>query len=125
MQNLNDTYLKNLKEDDVWTLIMYTIYKCTGIQEYSLLSELVYTLDKKNLLNLCAILGGTTIRIPTIDELNIFTEALAVFQTSEAENLSFHVAFRKNGFPPAHKPQVANIYNMLKGIINEYKGNTD
>ena len=59
--------LNQLKETDVYSMLLFVLYKMRGIEEYSILSELAYILDKKNLLNLCEYFGGLTIKIPTID----------------------------------------------------------
>lgn len=50
--------LNNLKEQDLYSLSLFCLYKLMGTNEYSSLSELAYILDKDNLLNLCEFFGG-------------------------------------------------------------------
>ena len=59
--------ISDLKEKDLYSIILYSIYKLTGDPQYSTISELIYTLNKDSLLNLCSVFGGCTIKIPTID----------------------------------------------------------
>ena len=61
--------LSNLKETDIYSLMMFVLYKMIDIPEYSSISELAFILDKDNLLKLCEYYGGTTIKIPTIQDL--------------------------------------------------------
>ena len=44
--------LAKLKDSDIYSLIMFALFKIRDIPEYSAISELSYLLDKKNLLNL-------------------------------------------------------------------------
>jgi hypothetical protein len=70
------TELNNLKNMDIYSLLLFTLYQCRKSDEYSSLSELAYILDKQNLLNLCEYFGGLTIQIPTIDELESLLNSL-------------------------------------------------
>ena len=71
--------LNNLKSQDIYSLILFALYKLREIPEYSTLSELAYIVDKENLLKLCEYFGGTTIHIPTIDELESILYSLLLY----------------------------------------------
>ena len=58
--------LQKLHEPDIWSLLLFVLFKIKDIPEYSGISELAYILDRKNLLKLCEYFGGTTITMPTI-----------------------------------------------------------
>ena len=79
--------LDNLKSADIYSMILFALYKLIDIPEYSALSELAYVLDRKNLLNLCEYFGGITIKIPTIDELTELTDALLLYQYVKIDKL--------------------------------------
>ena len=68
-----------LKETDIYSLMLFAMFKLRDIPEYSSLSELVYILDKDSLLKLCEYFGGTTIKIPTIEELETLLYALTIY----------------------------------------------
>ena len=61
--------IKNLKDADLYSLMLFALYRMTDIPEYSSLSQMAYVLDKDNLLNLCEYFGGQTITIPTTKDL--------------------------------------------------------
>ena len=45
--------LNNLKTTDLFSLLLFVLYKIRDIEEYSTISELAYILDKESLLQLC------------------------------------------------------------------------
>ena len=60
--------LTKLKDVDVYSLILFVLFKARNVPELASLSALAYVLDKDNLLKLCEYFGGQTITIPTITE---------------------------------------------------------
>ena len=50
--------LNKLTESDIWSFILFALFKMREIPEYTSLSELVYILDKTTLLKLCEYFGG-------------------------------------------------------------------
>ena len=40
--------IDNLKQQDIYSFLLFVLYRLTGVNEYSSLSELAYVLDKKN-----------------------------------------------------------------------------
>lgn len=114
-----------LKTKDIYHILLYAIYKCTNDPNYSVISELIYAMDEKSLLNFCSIFGGCTFRVPTIDELKIYTNGLLVYQLMIEEGLSFSEAFEETGLNSKYKKEVAKIYTVLKDIIDEYEFKED
>ena len=51
--------LLSIKELDIYSLILFALFKLRDIPDYLVLSELVYVLDKDNLLKLCEYFGGS------------------------------------------------------------------
>ena len=72
--------LNKLRTNDTYSLILFVLYKLRDIPEYSGVSELAYTLDENNFLNLCEYFGGLTITIPTIKEIRDIVDALLLYQ---------------------------------------------
>jgi len=112
--------IRNLKEEDIYNLILYAIFKFSGDPEYSAISELIYSVDKDSLLNLCSIFGGCTIKIPTILELKIFIYALLVYYTSKRDNLSFDESLQSLGIDSALRKNILDVYKTVVEVINEY-----
>ena len=81
--------LDNLTEADIYSLMLFALYKTNELPEYSSLSQLSYILDKDNLLKLCEYFGGTTIRIPTVSELELLLNSLLVYQLVDIEKQNY------------------------------------
>ena len=59
--------LNKLKEPDIWSLMLFVLYKVKDVPEFSGLSELAYIMDKKSFLKFCEYFGGCTIAVPKIE----------------------------------------------------------
>ena len=112
--------LNNLKTTDLFSLLLFVLYKIRDIEEYSTISELAYILDKESLLQLCEYFGGLTIRVPTIDELESIINSLLVYQYVNIDNYSYEDAIKKIGFTSSQLRQVKKDYNKIVEILNNY-----
>lgn len=112
--------LNNLKTNDTYSLILFILYRLRNIPEYSGVSELAYTLDEENFLNLCEYFGGLTITIPTIQEIRDITDALLLYQYVDIDGEKYEEAINKIGFPPSQRRHVKKVYTNIKGILQEY-----
>ena len=115
----NKFNIKELKENDIYSLILYAIYKCTGNQQYSTLSELVYTLDRDNLMRLCSVFGGCTLKIPTLDELKVYSAALLVYNLIK-EGRTFKAAFTQTGLQRNRYNEVLKAYKTIDELVTNY-----
>ena len=109
-----------LKEDDLYNLILYAIFKFTGDPKYSTASELIYTLDKENLLNLCSTFGGCTIKIPTILELKMYINALLIYYITVTEHKTFNEVYSNLELDSSIKKEILEIYKTVVEVMNEY-----
>lgn len=112
--------LDKLQEKDIWSLMLFVMYKSQEVPEYSALSELSYILDRKNLLRFCEFFGGSTIKVPTIDELELYMYALLLYQYVDIEHLDLAQAVEKMGEKPMSTKAVQGVYNKLKNVLREY-----
>lgn len=112
--------LDKLNQQDIYSLILFTLFKIKDIPEYSAISELAYTLDKNNFLNLCEHFGDTTITIPTLDELENLLYALLAYQYIEIEHKDSDEVF--NSFKSLYEGiSVQNIKRSFKSICEVLK----
>lgn len=112
--------LNKLKTTDLFSLLLFVLYKIRNIEEYSTISELAYVLDKDNLLNLCEYFGGITIRIPTIDELESIVNSLLVYQYVDIDGYEYKDAIKKIGFDSNQLRQVKKDYNKIVEVLKDY-----
>ena len=72
--------LNNLHLSDIYSLILFIIYKIQDIPDYAVLSEMCYLLDGANLTRLLTYFAGRTITFPTEEDLSTMTNALLLYQ---------------------------------------------
>lgn len=112
--------LGKLKEPDMWSLMLFVLYKVKEIPEFSGLSELAYILDKKNLLRFCEYFGGTTITVPTIEELEMLVYGLLLYQYVDIEHLLFEDAVELISRNNIDISTVKTNYHKIKNILQSY-----
>jgi hypothetical protein len=111
--------LESLKTTDIYSLILFALFKLKEDPEYSTLSELAYLLDKDSLFNLLDYYGGLTIKIPTAKEFKTVINALLLYQYVNSENIEFNEAFRLLDMDYQTK-EVRNCYFKIVEILEKY-----
>lgn len=112
--------LNSLKEQDLYSLSLFCLYKLMGTNEYSSLSELAYILDKDNLLNLCEFFGGQTIYIPTPDELETLTYSLLLYHYVKIEHMDYAEGLKLIGHESKDLRAVKSSYAKLCDVLKDY-----
>ena len=110
--------LNSLNTKDIYSLMLFVLYKSSNIPEYSSLSQLTYILDKDSLLKLCEFYGGLTIRIPTIQQLQELLEGLLMYQLIDIEGQNPEEVtneFNKN---------TTETYIKIKEVLKNYSLNS-
>ena len=106
---------------DIYSLILFVMYKIQDIPEYAMLSELCYLLDGANLTRLLTYFAGKTITIPTEDEFANMSKALLLYQYVNIEGKSLTEAYSNlKDTTPKQKEQITDIYLKLIPIMNKY-----
>ena len=112
--------LSKLKEMDIYSLILFALYKLRDIPEYSSITELAYILDKDNLLKLCEFFGGSVIRIPTIEELESIVFSLVLYQYVDIEGIPYDEAIKLIGHKSSDLRSAKSGYLHIKEILSNY-----
>lgn len=120
MKNNIKTKLEDLKSTDIYSMILFALYKLKDIPEYSTLSELVYILNKDSLMNLLTYFGGLTITIPTQNELKIVVNALLLYQFIQLENKDINEAIKLLDVDDTLIKDVKLTYLQLSEILDKY-----
>ena len=111
--------LDDLSVTDVYSMILFALYKLKDVPEYSTLSELIYLIDKENLLKLLECYGGLTIRIPSIEELNVVLDALLVYEMVQLEHKDINEVFKDINSSVSAK-ELRETYSKLCDILKDY-----
>ena len=117
MMNIKNE-LDKLTTPDIYSMMLFVLYKSTEIPEYSSLSQLAYILDKDSLLKLCEFYGGLTIKVPTISQLENLLEGLLMYQLVDIEHQDFEEVSQQ------FEKGVKDSYFHIKEILKNYKFNS-
>lgn len=117
--------LNKLRTPDVYSLLLFAVYKLKDIPEYLMLSELPYLLENKSLLNFLNYYGGKTITIPTLDDLNSILDALFLYQKVSFENKTLKEALKLLDVSYNEGKKLTNIYVKLCELLRDYDFSRD
>lgn len=87
--------LDKLSQTDIYSLIMFGLFKLKEHPNYATLSELVYLLNEDSLFKLISYFGGMTVTIPTKRELKTIINALILYQLINVEQLDYDEALKQ------------------------------
>jgi hypothetical protein len=115
--------LQTLDKTDVYSLLLFTLFKMHDVPEYASLSELCYILDGDNLSKLLSYYGGMTIRIPTLKELRLMTQALLLFQyiNLDQEPVNFEDALETVCNNEFNQKEMLDAYKKIADIVANYE----
>lgn len=116
--------LESLTTEDVYSLLMFLLFKAEEVPEYAVLSRLAYLFDKEVLLTLCEMFGGMTIKFPTIGELENMLSALTVYTRIEVDKEEPKEVFKEVKKRCKDKGtksgDIIKLYNQLREIMSKY-----
>ena len=113
--------IKKLHERDIYSLLLYALYKEIDIDEYSSLCQLVYVLDKENFLKLCDYFGGQTITIPKLEDLESLIYALSLYEASEKGEKEFNNHLNEIKKENKNLEDILIHYTNIKKAIDNYE----
>ena len=112
--------IAKLKNVDVYSLMLFVLFKIKDVPEYSTLSELAYILDKENLLKLFEYFGGLTIKIPTVDELEGIIYAMVLYQYVNIDGMDYDAAVKLIGHSSDELRKVKANYNKICEVLEKF-----
>lgn len=117
---MNKNNFNDLKDEDIYSLSMFALYKLSDMPEYSPISELPYILDKENMLKFCQYFGGTTIKVPTIEEIHSLMYLLLLYQYVNIEKIPYSEAIKMINYQPTQLDTVKSAYKKLCKVLQDY-----
>ena len=115
-KNLNSLHLS-----DIYSLMLFILFKVQEIPEYAVVSELCYLLDGANMTRLLTYFAGRTVTFPTEAEMSIVTNALLMDQYINIDGDTFTAAQNKlENLTKKQKDAVTELYVQLLPIMKQY-----
>lgn len=118
------TEITNLTKNDIYSLMLFVMYKLKDSNEYSSLSQLSYILDEENLLKLCEYYGGTTIYIPKIEELEDMLNAMLLFQKVDIEKQDLTKCLTTLDKKGENTKSIKKNYFVVKEVLKDFSFNS-
>lgn len=112
--------LEELDKKDIYSVILFCLYKLKNNEKYSTLSELIYILDNDNFIKFINYFGGKTITVPTINELSNILNALLVLEQMENNDIDIDTAMKNVNIKNIDKKYILENIDILKQILTEY-----
>lgn len=111
--------LNALNKTDIYSLMLFTLYKMKEVPEYSTLSELCYVLDGDNLSKFLSYFGGMTITVPTLSDMRLLVQALLLYQYVNIEEGEFNEALKALA-DEFTEDQIKEVYDKIVEVIKDY-----
>ena len=113
--------LNNLHLSDIYSLILFILYKVQDIPEYAVVSELCYLLDGANLTRLLTYFAGRTVTFPTEEEFSNVSNALLLYQYINIEGKSLVEAQSKlENVTTKQKEKITELYLKILPVMSQY-----
>ncbi len=112
--------LEELDKNDIYSLILFVLYRLKDVPEYSTLSELVYILDNESFINFLNYYGGTTITIPKVEDLKNVVNAIMFYERSVNTEMSEAEILKDIGVKAADKAPLLKLVYLIKELTKDY-----
>lgn len=116
---MNKEQLNTLKYENVFDILLFVLYKLKDDEKYSTLSELAYLLDYQSLLKLCKMYGGLTIRIPTLDEIELIIHSLMLYDM-HLKGYRLDESIKLLNLETKKLDEIIESYNIIEKVMNNY-----
>lgn len=110
-----------LDKEDVYSMMLFVLYKLRDNPDYMALSELGYILDGSDLTKFLGYYGGMTITIPTLKDLRLVTQALTLYQLVNLEEHSFEDAVKALRDDEFTDDELKQTYAKLVELMGNYE----
>ena len=121
MKNSIKKNLNSLHLSDIYSLMLFILFKVQDIPEYAVTSELCYLLDGANVTRLLTYFAGRTVTFPTETEMAIVANALLMYQYINIDGDTFTAAQNKlETLTKKEKDRVTELYVQLLPIMKQY-----
>ena len=113
--------LNSLHLSDIYSLMLFILFKVQEVPEYAVASELCYLLDGANMTRLLTYFAGKTVTFPTASEMSVVTNALLMYQYINIDGETFTAAQNKLGeLTNKEKEKVTELYVQVLPIMKQY-----
>ena len=115
--------LNQLNKDDIYSLMLFTLYKMKDVPDYLTLTEMCYILDGENLSKFLKYFGGMTLTIPTKEQFDLVVQALSLYQYVNLEGGDIEAGLKAVVTVDVDKEEVKALYAKIIEVLTDYEFN--
>ena len=121
MKNSIKSNLDTLHLSDIYSLMLFVMYKLQDVADYAALSELCYLLDGANLTRLLTYFSGRTLQVPTQEEFSNMSKALLLYQYINIDGHTLVEAQKRlENVTTKQRDEITELYVKILPIIRQY-----
>ena len=113
--------LEALDKEDIYSLLLFTLYKLRVLPEYLTLSELCYVLDSSNLPKFLKYFGGMTLKVPTLKDMKLIIAALKIYEYVNVNQGLFEEALKASVTDDLSVDEVKDAYLKVCEVMLNYE----
>ena len=112
--------LRSMNKTDIYSLMLFVLYKMKEDPDYLTLTELCYILDGENLVRFLSYFGGMTIKVPESRDLRLVFQALRLYQFVNLEQGTFEEGLRDATTEEFDKEDIKKMYAKICEAVANY-----
>lgn len=112
--------LRSMNKTDVYSLMLFVLYKMKEDPDYLTLTELCYILNGENLVRFLSYFGGMTIKVPESRDLRLVFQALRLYQFVNLEQGTFEEGLRVATTEEFNKEDIKKMYAKICEAVANY-----
>ena len=112
--------LRSMNKTDIYSLMLFVLYKMKEDPDYLTLTELCYILDGENLVRFLSYFGGMTIKVPESRDLRLVFQALRLYQFVNLEQGTFEEGLRAATTEEFDKEDNKKMYAKICEAVANY-----
>ncbi len=120
-----DENLETLRYEDIFSLVLFALYRLRDDQQFSTLSEMAYIMDKQTLLNFLEYFGGSNIKVPTLADLRLMVNALLIYEMVDLRGHRFDESIKLLNLETEKAGELLDAYKTVKEVIRNYSFRRD
>ncbi len=112
--------IREMEEKDVYSIMLFALYKLTEDTKYSTISELVYLLDKESLLRFLSVYEGITIKVPKLSELKTLLAGMEVYNRVNLGDEDFNLVIKDVKTSDMFESEIKDAYFTICDVLKGY-----
>lgn len=112
--------LREMDEKDVYSVMLFALYKLSDDPKYSTISELIYLIDKESLLKFLSVFEGVTIKVPKLSELRTLVAGLEIYNRVNLGGEEFSVVLKDVKTPDIFESEIKEAYLSICKVLENY-----